>query len=286
MTDTRVCYRHSDRPTGVTCQRCERPICPSCMLQASVGFHCPECVRGGGQQKVVRGRAAFGNLSRPPIVTQVLIGINLAVFVAGLIDEARIGTGRTSFIDNFGLFGPCINDREWYRVITGGFLHAGMLHLAFNMFALYNIGPFLERYLGRVKFVLVYFISLVAGSIGALALTPNAVTVGASGAIFGLMAALFLLQRAQGINPWQSGVATTIVLNLLITLAIPLISKGGHIGGLIGGAAAAYLLLELPRRTRNDKAAMALSAALIPALFVVAIGIANARALPAVVCKI
>ena len=130
-------------------------------------------------------------------------------------------------------FGPSIRyDNEWYRIITSGFLHSGLLHLAFNMYALWVIGNMLEPALGRLRFGIIYLGGLIAGSLGALVLDPNSLAVGASGAIFALFAATFIAQRAAGIDPWRSGIALTIGINLLITLAIPFISKGGHLGGL------------------------------------------------------
>lgn len=280
-----ACYRHGDRPAGVICQRCDRPICPSCMHQASVGFHCPECVKGQGKQKVIH-RATSQNslLGKPPVVTTVLLAVNIAVFViGGVIDARSMGTRVSSFSADFALYGPCVNGNEWYRLVTGGFLHAGVIHLLFNMLSLYQVGPIVEGALGRARFVTLYFVSLLGGSAGAILLDPNRPVVGASGAIFGLLGALFVLQKAMGINPWHSGVASSIGLNLLITFSIPFISKGGHLGGLVAGALCAYAIIELPRRLRDPQASY-YSVALLPLLFVAGILIARSASLPSFAC--
>jgi len=245
------------------------------MTTASVGFHCPECA-GAGRQKVYTGRAAFGG-AKSVVLTPALIAINIGVFLWSLAGGGG-GTGISpKTLVNYGLYGPAIrfND-EWYRIITAGFLHSGLLHIAFNMYALWVIGNMLEPALGRLRFAIVYFGGLIAGSLGALVLEPNQFAVGASGAIFALFAAAFIAQRAAGIDPWRSGIALTIGLNLIITLAIPHISKGGHLGGLLGGALLAWLVIEAPRRTTNRQAPVIAAAVLVPVLFLTAVGAAYA----------
>ena len=276
-TDLLPCYRHPDRPGGVRCQRCDRPICPACMTTASVGFHCPECARSG-RQKVYTGRAAFGG-SKTLRLTPALIAINVVVFVLSLSGGGSASEIGGSVLRDYGLYGPSIRyDHEWYRIITAGFLHSGLLHIGFNMYALWIIGNMLEPALGRLRFGIIYAGGLIAGSLGALVLEPTRVAVGASGAIFALFAAAFIAQRAAGIDPWRSGIALTIGLNLLITLAIPFISKGGHLGGLLGGAVLAWLLIEGPRRMQNREAPLIIAALLVPVFFVAAVGAAYAFA--------
>jgi membrane associated rhomboid family serine protease len=269
-----TCYRHPDRRSGVTCQRCDRPICPSCMNQASVGFHCPSCLGAGGRQRVLHGRAAY---SVRPVVTQALIGINVAVWVLSLARGADVmQTGGRLFFD-LALFGPSVRyDDEYYRIITSGFMHSGLLHLGLNMYALWIIGGgFLERQLGSLRFAVLYAAGLVAGSLGVLVLEPRALTVGASGAVFAMFGAGVLAQRAQGINPWQSGLAGLILLNLVVTFAFPGISIGGHLGGLVGGFVVGALLIEGPRVLRDARLALVVSMAAVPALFVAAIWAAD-----------
>ena len=209
-SSTQPCYRHPDRNGGVRCQRCDRAICPQCMHQASVGFHCPECTKTG-QQKVYT-RANLQALNRP-VVTQALVAINVVVFLLGL--GAAGGNGLTEtggrFFEEGALFGPLVAEGEWWRLITSGFLHANLLHLALNMVLLFQLGGILEPALGKVRFAAVYFTSLLCGSFGVMVLDPNSPTVGASGAVFGLMGALFIAQRARGINPWASGIGPLLI---------------------------------------------------------------------------
>lgn len=237
-----VCYRHPDRRAAVACQRCDRPICASCMTEASVGFHCPECAKGG-RQKVYTAQT-LDRLAGRPVVTLSLIGINVAVFVAGM----AIGSDQLTL--DGGLFGPAVDQGEWYRLVTAGFLHSGLLHLGFNMYLLYLLGQQLEPLLGRFRFAVAYFFSLLVGSLGVLLLDPQALTVGASGAVFGLMGVAVVVQHSRGINPFETGLGGLIVLNLVITFVVPNISVGGHVGGLIGGLVAAGLLIVLPSRSR------------------------------------
>ena len=260
-----VCYRHPDRRAGVTCQRCDRPICPDCMNAASVGFHCPECTQRGRQK--VYTRASIQALNRP-VITQVLIGINVAVYVAGLASSSRNAlAGRGGFIVDGGLFGPAVEAGEWWRIITSGFLHGGVIHLGLNMYLLYLLGTVLEPALGRVRFAAVYFTSLLCGSFGVLLLSPNSLTVGASGAVFGLMGALFLAHRSRGINPWASGIGPTIAINVGLTfLFASFISIGGHLGGLAGGLLSGWILFE-GSRTMGDRQATALVWAIGAAAF-------------------
>ncbi len=200
-TAMQTCYRHNDRRAGVVCQRCDRPICPDCMRQASVGFHCPECTRSGAQ-KVVRP-----NQLLRPIVTQVLMAVNAAIFVAG-IGPGMETKGR--FILDGGLVGRAfdptanavvgVSEGQWWRLVTSGFLHADIIHLGFNMFVLYRLGQLIEPALGRVHFGLVYLVSMLGGSLGVMLLDPSAFTVGASGAVFGLMGAAVAVFRSRGIG--------------------------------------------------------------------------------------
>jgi len=250
------------------------------MVQASVGFHCPDCARAGAQ-KVVRGPAAFGG-RHLPVVTVTLIAINVVVFLADLLTKralteqgALIGAWGTRFGDASGVaFG------EPWRLVTGGFLHADFLHIGFNMLALWFMGSQLEPALGRIRFLALYLAGLLAGALGVMLAQPTVPTVGASGAIFGLFAAMFVLQRSRGINPWQSGVAGLILVNLLITFAVPGISIAGHLGGLVGGALGALAMAEVEKRTASVWPATLVCAALAVACFGAAIWAANSWANP------
>jgi membrane associated rhomboid family serine protease len=162
------------------------------------------------------------------------------------------GSGGSQVFNDFALYGPLIDLKdEYWRLITYGFLHSGILHIGFNMYILYWLGTMLEPSLGHVRFVALYFASLLAGAFGALLLDPNAATVGASGAVFGLMAAAFVMQRNRGIDPMASGIGPIILINLVLGFVIPNVSVGGHIGGLVGGAIAAFAMDKLSARHRG-----------------------------------
>jgi membrane associated rhomboid family serine protease len=188
-----------------------------------------------------------------PALTYLLIGINVLVFIGGALGGASTtggSFGGSPLLDNGAVSQATISDGEYWRLLTAGFLHAGLFHLLFNMFALYVLGTMLEPAMGRLRFGLVYFVSLLAGSFGAILVEPNAPTVGASGAIFGLMGAALIVLRHHGISFAESGLAVWLGLNLLITFTVSNISVGGHIGGLIGGTVAALVLVELPKHVR------------------------------------
>jgi membrane associated rhomboid family serine protease len=171
------------------------------------------------------------------------------VFLAELLGGgAGSFNGGGSVITDAGLRGPDIANGDWWRIITGGFLHAGFLHLLLNMYVLYIAGRILEPGIGTPRFLGIYFVSLVAGSLGALIVDPNTVTVGASGAIFGLMAAVIVVARGRGVEQLAQQFGLFVVLNLVLTFSISGISVGGHIGGLIGGAVAALLVIFVERR--------------------------------------
>ena len=243
-----TCYRHPGRETGVSCSNCGRPICPECMTSSVVGMRCPECARQRTQVRTVR------NLQGVPELTYALIALNGLAFLAELATGTGLRGGGTVFREG-ALFGPAVANGEVWRIVTAGFLHAGFLHILFNMYFLWFLGQLLEPAIGKLRFALLYGVSLLGGSFGALLLQPAAFTVGASGAVFGLLGAAILAARSRGIDPWQSGLGMTLLLNLGITfLFARFISVGGHLGGLIFGALAAYLLFEVADRRRAARA--------------------------------
>jgi membrane associated rhomboid family serine protease len=186
------------------------------------------------------------------LITRSIIVINVLFFLwvtlgstvltnGGAINERELNMALSQyFIDN----------GEWYRLVSSGFLHYGIIHVGMNMFLLWQLGQLLEPALDRGRFALLYFAAMLGGSVGALALSPNALTGGASGAVFGLMAAAAVGLQQRGVNPMKTGIGGTLVLNLLITFTIPGISIGGHVGGALMGAAVGYAMLE-PRWNRN-----------------------------------
>ena len=247
QTQRQTCYRHPNRETGVSCSNCGRPICPECMTSTPVGMRCPECARQTTKVRV--GAGAFGSAAGNMPATYILIGINAIVFLAELLGGGTAGFNDSgSLIRDAGTHGPSIADGDWWRVITGGFLHAGLIHLLLNMYVLYIAGSILEPGVGTPRFLGIYFVSLLAGSLGALLMDPNTVTVGASGAIFGLMAAVIVVARGRGIQEVASQFGLFVVLNLVLTFSIPGISIGGHLGGLVGGGLAAILVIFVERQ--------------------------------------
>lgn len=243
MTDDVVCFRHPDSAAGVRCQRCERPICPSCMRQASVGFQCPDCV-SASPQRVVSSSQLFRGHSEV-VVGKVLIGINVAVFVLMTVLSGNPYGAGGPVLEHGALFGPFVAQGEWWRLFSGAFLHAGLFHLGMNMLLLWFLSQELEPALGRLRFAVLYVVSLLGGSLAVMVIDPLAPTVGASGAVFGLMGALIVLQLRAKQNPWQSGIGGLVAINLVLTFVIPGISIGGHVGGLLAGAAAGYVLQPL-----------------------------------------
>jgi membrane associated rhomboid family serine protease len=229
------------------------------MTPTPVGMRCPECARQ--RTKVRTARTMTGD----PMATYVLIAANVLVFLGVAAGGGGLGSNfLASEIGRQGaLFGPAVAAGDWWRIVTSGFIHAGFIHIGFNMYLLYILGTMLEPAIGRVRFLLIYFVSLLCGSFGVLLIQPNSVAVGASGAVFGLMGAGVVFLRHRGIDPMQSGLPFLIGLNLLITFILPGISIGAHIGGLIGGAITAGLLFEVPQRVRLPRVApMVLAGAL------------------------
>jgi membrane associated rhomboid family serine protease len=212
------------------------------MTPTPVGMRCPECSR----QRTKVKTAATIRRGEDPVATYVIMGICVALGLGALLSGGQATGSGGSIADNFGLNAPTVANGEVYRLLTAGFLHAGPFHLLVNMYSLFILGTLLEPAVGRVRFLLIYFVSLLAGSFGALLSDPNLTTVGASTAIFGLMGAAVVVMRNRGIDPMQSGLPLWIGINLVLTFTITGLSKGGHVGGLIGGVVAAAVLFELP----------------------------------------
>ncbi|WP_171055410.1 MULTISPECIES: rhomboid family intramembrane serine protease [unclassified Nonomuraea] len=251
-----TCYRHPDKETWVRCQRCERPICPDCMRDAAVGFQCPECV-AEGNKGIRQARSTFGGgIVRTPIVTYTILVVNVVVFGVQYVAGGAI-TGELAMWPA----GVALLD-EYHRLITAAFVHSGVFHILFNCWALYVIGPYLERAFGHARFVAIYLISALGGSALGLWVDPiNQPTVGASGAIFGLFGAVFVVGRKLSMD--VRGIAVLIVINLVITFVFPNISWTGHIGGLITGALLAGALAYAPKNNRTLWQVLAIGGALI-----------------------
>jgi len=240
----RPCYRHTNRPTALSCTRCGRPACPECLRTAAVGQQCVDCVQAAAAA-VPPVRTAAGGVLREgaPQVTYALIAANIAVYILqtvrpGIATKLALSPALTAGQD------------QYYRLLTSAFVHDGLLHIAFNMYALYVLGPPLERHLGRVRFLTLYLLSALGGSVLVYLFSDVwAPTVGASGAIFGIFGATFVAYRKFNLDArWLIGL---LVANLALTFLVPNISWQGHIGGLITGVLVAAAYLYAPRAQRT-----------------------------------
>jgi membrane associated rhomboid family serine protease len=265
-TTVPVCYRHPSRETYVRCTRCDRPICPDCMNVASVGHQCPECVAEGQRtQRPVRTAFGASVAGRSGVATKTLIGINVLVMVVSIAiggSRAVAGGGwggllggNTLLTDALAVIGYApyvaggpahgVAAGEWYRLITAMFVHYGLLHLLLNMYALWILGRDLERVLGPLRFTALYLLAGLGGNVAAYLFTaPNAATAGASTAVFGLMAAIFVILKRLHLS--VAPILPIIVINVIFTFTIANISIAGHLGGLAIGGIVAVILAYAP----------------------------------------
>ena len=247
-----VCYRHQDRETYVRCTRCDRPICPDCMSTAAVGFQCPECVREGNRT-VRQARTAFGGrVGADANVTKILIGINVLAFVVQL--------AGTQFTIDYAMHGMLVAaNSEYHRMITSAFLHDPnfLLHIGFNMYALLAFGSQVERLVGAARYLVLYLVAALGGSVATLLfVSPWVPSIGASGAVFGLFGAYFVMARK--LRADTSQLVVLIVINLAIGFAgRGYINNWAHIGGLVTGAAIAFVYTRTPRGPRQALAQFA-----------------------------
>ncbi len=256
-----VCYRHTDRETWIRCQRCDNPICPDCMVPASVGFQCPSCVKDGAKSTRT-GRLPYGGerSENPALTSFVLIAMNLAVWVAiraddtlgGLSDRLALLPKSTSYEQN-GIIVDVegVSGGAYWQLMTSAFAHITVTHIAFNMVALYFLGPQLEAVLGRARFLGLYLVSALTGSLAVMFLSePHSQTLGASGAIFGLLGALLVVGLKVKADVNQ--ILVWVGINVAFTvLASSYISWQGHLGGFVGGALIAALYVYSPREGRT-----------------------------------
>ncbi|MEW1840235.1 rhomboid family intramembrane serine protease [Nonomuraea angiospora] len=245
-----TCYRHPEKETWVRCQRCERPICPDCMRDAAVGFQCPECV-AEGNKGIRQARSTFGgSVVSTPIVTYAILALTVLVFGAQYLTDNAVGGA-------LAMWQPAVAEGQYYRLITVAFVHStdSFLHILFNGWAIFVIGPYLERAFGHLRFAAVYLLSALGGSVLGLWLDPlPTATVGASGAVFGMFGAMFVVGRKLKLD--VRGITLVIALNLVITFVMPAISGlriswTGHVGGLIVGTLLAAALAYAPKSNRT-----------------------------------
>ncbi|HEY2073422.1 MAG TPA: rhomboid family intramembrane serine protease [Gaiellaceae bacterium] len=235
-----TCYRHPDRETGLSCSECGRPICTECMTVAPVGIRCPDHAGGTARRKLLRPptvpRASGRVLDTR--VTYALIAVNVVVYLITAVQGAGLNAPGGSLYAKWILYGPLVDHGDWWRLVTAMFLHGFLLHIAFNMYALWAIGRPVELFLGPTRYLLLYFVAGLAGSTGALLWSPTTPVVGASGAIFGVLGAMVILEW-QVTGRFAGQALTLILINLVINFAYNgiggNISIGGHLGGIVGG---------------------------------------------------
>lgn len=277
------CYRHPDRETGIRCSRCEKPICPDCMVNASVGFHCRDCVNAPSGTHVRARTVAGGSVTSDPfLITKILVGLNVAVFALELAIGDRL-------VADLGLYAACGHDitgqhlclgvaqgsGEWYRVLTTGFVHENHnpMHIIFNMLSLWWIGAPLEQRLGRARYSALYFVSLLGSSAAVLLLSADTLTIGASGAIFGLFGATAVYMRRMRYD--MRPVLVLLALNIVFSFTWANVSWQGHMGGLVAGSVIAVGMLYAPREHRAAVQWGTCAAVLVASLAVSAIAVAQ-----------
>jgi membrane associated rhomboid family serine protease len=249
---TQVCYRHPDRHAPLSCTRCGRPICLDDAIDAPVGFLCPEDAE---QPERVRRAARSVAMATGGYVTRGLVGVIAVVYVAqqvvpGLVQwGGLIGLGRLPSGELVG-----VGVGEWWRLVTSGFLHGSLIHVGFNGYLLWQLGGLMESAMKPSRYVATFVAGLLGGSAGALLLTYNSLTIGASGAVFGLMGAAMVGLRARGINPWSTSIGSLLLLNIAFTFIGGNISIGGHLGGLLGGFLAGLVVFRAPESIRTSGA--------------------------------
>jgi len=266
------CYRHPDRQSFIICQRCGRTVCSECQTQAAVGVHCPECVREARESAprtrrgtTTRIKRSMRSSSGVPVVTYSLIGLNLLFYVAQWVSGGAVYQALAYY--------PPLTPVEPWRMVTSAFLHSptSILHILFNMYSLFIFGPIIEHAVGRVRFASLYLLAALGGSVAVLFLAPAAVVVGASGAIFGLLGAFFVIQRRLGGNNMQ--LLIVIGLNLVIGFIVPNVAWQAHLGGLIVGAGIAAIYMATRHRSKKAVQIAAVSgvAAALVALTIVGV---------------
>ncbi|MEJ7630129.1 MAG: rhomboid family intramembrane serine protease [Nocardioidaceae bacterium] len=279
------CYRHPDRETYISCQRCGRPICPDCMNQASVGFQCPECLRQGRDQTPT-ARTSFGGRvgSHSPVLTMTLIAINVAVFLLlhatnGL--NGDIGKRLVEIPSSAG-YAPALNlegvaQGSYWQLVTSTFTHYDILHIAMNMIGLWIFGSFLEYELGRWRFLALYLLTGVVGSVAVYLLAePHVAALGASGSVFGLFAAAFVVLLRQRRDVTQ--LVVLLVLNLFISFTVANIAWQAHIGGMLAGFAIGAAYAYAPRQQRTIVHGVVLTVVLVTCVVAVVLRTASLTA--------
>lgn len=275
------CYRHPDRETGIRCTRCDRPICPDCMVNASVGFQCKECVGKAASAHHQPRTVAGGSVAADPfLVTKILIGLNIAVFLLVKAVGDRL-------VYDLGLYAQCTDLQtlhhvgcgvasgpdQWYRLLTSAFLHQEYWHIGFNMLSLWWIGAPLERMLGRTRYLALYLVAALGGSAAVLLLAPGSLTLGASGAIFGLFGATAVFMRRMRYD--MRPILILLGLNIFFSFTWANVSWQGHLGGLVAGTVIAIGMAYAPRERRDLVQWGTCAAVLVVSLVLSAVAVAQ-----------
>jgi membrane associated rhomboid family serine protease len=277
QTQTQVCYRHPRTETAVSCSNCGRPICTECMVFSAVGIKCAECAGTptGTKRAKTRVRAAAGS-GTGFMVTNALIVLNVLVYLVQATGGGTLWDPSGEVFRDGYLRAYEVGAGDWWRLVTNAFLHGSPIHLFFNMLMLWWFGRPLEALLGRGRFLAVFSLSILAGSAGALLVSPDTATIGASGAVFGILGAGLVLERNR-IDVFGGSALFVVILNLAFTFAVAYVSIGGHVGGLIGGALAVLVLSRFGRGHAVYGRFDAASAAGLVAIALVSIGVAYLR---------
>lgn len=246
------------------------------MHQASVGSHCWECIKAAAPPRSEQIKRAVR--TEDLLVTKILIAANIAVFVPTALSGGALGRTGSSFHADWALWGPAIAGGEWYRLVTSGFLHFGLIHLALNMYILYQLGLTLEGGgLGRARYVAIYFASLFAGSFLAVLFEPDALTAGASGAVYGVAGAATIGLSRRGVPFASTGWGPMLIINLVFTFTANGISIGGHVGGLLAGLVVGYLMLDPRVGTQRPRLGVFVAIGIMVFSSLAAIGTMNSR---------
>lgn len=260
-----TCYRHPDRETATSCTRCGRPICPACLTPAPVGYHCPSCVHEAARSSTPVKTSVGARVANQPRAIQALIALNVLAYVGEQSDATVIG--------RFGMQPAAIaTSHQYYRLLTAAFLHAGLLHIGFNMLALWIFGTQLERMLGWPRLLVLYVVAAVGGSTASYVLSsPRVLGVGASGAVFGLFGAYFVIARR--VRADTGGIVGLILINILFGFTYPHIDNWAHVGGLLTGGLVAMAYAHVP----PGRAQLLLQAAAVAAVAAALVAIIAAR---------
>lgn len=274
-----TCYRHPSRETYIRCTRCGRSICPDCMIQAPVGFHCPMCVAEGAKS-VRQARTSLGGevVARPDLLTRSLIGVNIVVYVVGLAVGAGDLVGRLALFPLALVDGQVVGvwAGDWYRLLSAAFVHVQIWHIGLNMYALWVLGSLLEPVLGRWRFLTLYLLSALGGSVASLAfLQPGSASYGASGAVFGLMGATLVVLRRFGRD--VTAVLVILGINVVLGFVVTGIDWRAHLGGLATGLLLSLAFAYAPRERRT---LLGVLASVLVATVIVTVALVTTPALP------